>query len=81
MYPRLNREVFPQLVRTELCQKSKTFSEIFSELLKSRSNFEQFEIKDGLHSLNISEVFDTEECVFLNARKLLLQNTFFKSTS
>ena len=81
MYSRLNREIFPQLVWTQLCQKAKTFSEIFTAFLKSTWNFEHFGKKEELHRLNISEVIDTEECIFLNSRKLLLQNTLLKSTS
>ena len=81
MYFRLNTEIFPELVRTKLSQKPKTFSGIFIEFFKSTWIFEHFERKDELHSLNISEVIDTEECGFLNSRKLLLQKTHLKSTS
>ena len=81
LYSCLNTEIFRELVRTQLCQKSKVFSGIFIAFFKSPWNFEHFEKKDGLHSLNISELIDTEECGFSNARKLLLQNTLLKSTS
>ena len=78
MYSRLNREIFLQLVRTQLSQKPEIFFAIFIGFLKSTWIFEHFERKDELHHLNISEVVDTEECGFLNARKLLLQNTVLK---
>ena len=39
-----------------------------------------FEKKDQLFSLNISEVSDSEKCGYLNARKLLFQNTLREST-
>ena len=40
----------------------------------------RFENEDQLHSLNISEVIDSEKCGYLNARKLLFQNTLRGST-
>ena len=81
MYSRLNREIFAQLVRKQLSQKPKIFSGNFVAFLKSTSIFEHFEKKDELHSLNIPEVLDTEECDFLNPRKLLLEKTLLKSRS
>ena len=81
VYSRLSREVSPKLVRTQLCQKPKTFSAIFIAFFKSTSNFEHFEKEDELHSLNISEVIDTKECGFLSTGKLLLQKTLLNSTS
>ena len=39
-----------------------------------------FEKKDQLDSLNILEVSDNENCGYLNARKLLFQNTLQEST-
>ena len=38
--------------------KKKTFSELFAPILKSKSNFENFEEKADLHSLCISEFKD-----------------------
>ena len=81
MYSRLNREIFAQLVRKQLSQKPKIFSGNFVAFLKSTSIFEHFEKKDELHSLNIPEVLDTEECDFLNPQKLLLEKTLLKSRS
>ena len=54
---------------------------ILIAFLKSRWDFEHFKRKDGRKSVKNAEVIDTEECGFLNARKLLLQNTLLKSTS
>ena len=81
MYSHLHREIFPQLVRTPLSQKPETFSRIYIPFFKSTWNFEIFGKKEAPRHLNISEVSDTEECGFLNAQKLLLQNTLLKSTS
>ena len=39
-----------------------------------------FEKRDQLCSSNISEVNDSRKCGYLNARKLLFQNTFREST-
>ena len=39
-----------------------------------------FEKEDQLHSLNISEIIDSEKYRFLNVRKLPFQNTFGEST-
>ena len=81
MYSHLKREIFPQLVRTQLVQKPKTFYQIFMAFFQATSNLEHFGKKDELHTLNLSEFIDTEACGFLNAQKLLLQNTLLNSTS
>ena len=39
-----------------------------------------FEKKDQLHSLNTSEVIDSEKCCYLNARKLFFPDTLREST-
>ena len=39
-----------------------------------------FELKDQLYSLNISEVSVSEKCGYLNVGKLLFQNTIRDST-
>ena len=39
-----------------------------------------FEKKDQLYSLNISQVSDSWKCGYLNARKLLFQNTLRELT-
>ena len=51
-------------------------SQTFIAFLRSSENFVHFEKKDQPHTLNISEVIDSEKCGYLNARKLLFQNTF-----
>ena len=81
MYSPFNRKIFSQLVQAQISQKPKRFSSIFIAFFKFTKIFERFERKDKLHSLNISEVIDTEERGFLNARKLLLQYRLLKSTS
>ena len=44
----------------QLSKKQKTFSELFSAFLKSRSNFHHFEKKCDPHSLCISEITDSK---------------------
>ena len=43
-------------------------------------NDAHFQKKDQLLSLNISEVIHSKKCGYLNARKLLFQNTLREST-
>ena len=45
MHFHLIGEIFPQLVRTQLCQKPKTFSRNFIVFFKSTWNFEHFQKK------------------------------------
>ena len=45
-----NRDNLRQPIHVILFQKQKTFSEYFSAILKSRLNFENFEIKDDSHN-------------------------------
>ena len=40
-------------------------------ILESAQNFAHFEKKDQVHSLNISQVIESEKCGYLNAWKLL----------
>ena len=42
MYTLLNRDNSTQPIRIQLSRKEKTFSEFFSEVSKSRLNFEDF---------------------------------------
>ena len=49
-----------QPILMQFSKKQKTFSKLFSPFLKSTSNFEDFEIKDDLHSLSISEITDSQ---------------------
>ena len=73
-------EKFPRQVEAQLSSKPITFFKIFIAFLKSTWNFAHFEKRVQLHSFNISEVVDSEECDYLNARKLLFQNALWKST-
>ena len=41
--------------------KQETFSELFSEFLKSSLNFAHFQKKDDSHSWGISEITDSEK--------------------
>ena len=80
MYYRHNWHQFRQQIQTPLSPKVKIVSQIFFAFLKSTENFAYFQEKDQLHSLNILEVIDSERCGYLNARKLLFQNTVREST-
>ena len=60
-YSRHNRENFPQQIQTTLSQKQRILSILYIAFLKSTSNFDYFETKDGSHSLSISEIIDCEE--------------------
>ena len=70
---------FAQSVPLPLPQERKTFPVIFIAFSKSAQNSVRFENKDQLYSSNITEVSDSESCGYLNARKLLFQNTIQES--
>ena len=44
----------------QLSKTLKTFSEFFSQFLKSSSNYERFEGKDDIHSQCFSEIIDCQ---------------------
>ena len=75
-----NRDKLRQHLQTPLSPKRKTFARLFFAFLKSKENFPHFEEKDQLHSSNILEVIESEECGYLNATKLLFQNSVREST-
>ena len=54
-----------------LFQKRRTFSGIFLVFLESSKKFFDFEKKDHLQSLSISEILHPEKFGFFDARKLL----------
>ena len=60
-YSLLNRDNLTQSIQTLLSQKQKTFSQIFSSLLKSTLNFEHFQTEDDPHSRCISEITVSEK--------------------
>ena len=60
-YSLLNRDNLTQSIQTLLSQKQKTFSRIFSSLLKSTLNFEHFQKEDDPHSRCISEITVSEK--------------------
>ena len=55
-YPLLNRDKLTQPLQILLYHKQKTFSQSFSQFLKSTLNFEHFQKKDDTHSRCISEI-------------------------
>ena len=62
MYCRHRWEKLWQKVQTLLSQKRRKFPGIFIGVSESTQNFTDFEEKDQLHSLNISEVIDPDKC-------------------
>ena len=57
-----NSEKFQRHVQTPLSQTPERFSDIFIPVLQSISNLVHFEKTDQLHSLNISELNDSDFC-------------------
>ena len=57
---------FPQQLQTPISQKQKMFSGFFIAYLECPSNLEDFEKKDEIPSLIISEIIDSERVGYLN---------------
>ena len=74
------RHYFRQIFESAIITKPENVFWIFFTFSESTQNFAQFEKKYHLHSSNISEVIDSEKCGYLNAWKLLFQNSFREST-
>ena len=60
-YSFFHRDNLTQPIHMQLSRKQKTFSESFSEFLKSRLNFEHLFKKDDLHCWCFSEIRDPEK--------------------
>ena len=60
-YSLLHRENLTQPIQILLSQKQNTFSQFFSEFLKSTLNFEHFQKKDHPHSRIISQITVSEK--------------------
>ena len=61
MYSLLYRDNLTQQIQMLLYQKAKTFSRLFSEILKPTLYFEHFEKKDDPHSRCISQITISEK--------------------
>ena len=57
----LYRDNLTQQIQILLSQKQKTFSQLFSEILKSTLNFEHFQKKDDSHSRCSSQITVSEK--------------------
>ena len=69
-YCLLNRENLKKPIQYQLSGKQKTFSELFSAILKSRKNFEHFEKQDDSQSWCISEITESQNCGKTNIWKV-----------
>ena len=61
-YSLFYRENLTQQIQILLSQKPKTFSQLFSEILKRTLNVEHFQKKDDLHSRCSSQITVSEKC-------------------
>ena len=61
-YSLLYRENLTQQIQILLSQKPKTFSQLFSEILKRILNVEHFQKKDDPHSRCSSQITVSEKC-------------------
>ena len=69
-YSLLYRENLTQPIQILLSQKPKTFSQLFSEFLKSTLNFAHFQTKDDPHSRCISQITVSEKGEKINVCKM-----------
>ena len=60
-YSLLYRDNLTQQIQILLSQKAKTFSQLFSEILKPTLNFEHFQKKDDPHSRCSSQMTVSEK--------------------
>ena len=79
-YSFLNSDSLTQPIGMHLSKKQKKFCQIFSAFLKSKSNFQHFEINDDPHSLYISHIMDCERLGHSNDLKVAFQKTLRPAT-
>ena len=60
-YSLLYRDNLTQEIQILLSQKRKTFSQLFSKILKNILNFENFQKKDGPHTRYSSQITISEK--------------------
>ena len=60
-----NRKNLLQQVQTQISQERKSFSGFFIAFLKCTLNLEHFEKKDQSHSLNVTEIINSETSSYL----------------
>ena len=71
MYSPNRCEKLWEKLQTLLSQKRRTYSLIFIAFSEFEKYLADFEKKDQLHSLKISEVIDPDKCGYFNAHKIL----------
>ena len=59
-YSLLNCDFLTQPMQMQLSKKQKNFSDLFSQFLNSRLDFEHFEKNDESHSLCVDQTTDSE---------------------
>ena len=80
MYPRrYTKEISATCSNAIISRKENIFYNFYC-IFAICTNFVPFEKKDQLYSLIISELIDSENCGYLNARRLLFYNTLRQST-
>ena len=79
-YSFLNTDNLTRPIQMQLSHKQKTFSPFFSEVLKSKLNFEHLKKKDDTHSRCISEITDSEKRGQINALKFAFKTTLRQAT-
>ena len=79
-YSVLNRDNLTQPIQILLCQKQKTFSQLFSAFLKSTLNFAHFQKKDDPHSRCISQITVSEKGDSVNVCKIPFKRSLPQKT-
>ena len=69
-----------QPIQILLCQKQKTFSQLFSAFLKSTLNFAHFQKKDDPHSRCISQITVSEKGDSVNVCKIPFKRSLPQKT-
>ena len=79
-YSLLYRDNLMQPIQILLSEKQKTFSQLFSALLKSRLNFAHFQTKGEPHSRCISEINVPEKGDSINVCKISFKRSLPQKT-
>ena len=75
-----NTEKLTKPTAKQLSKKLKMFYQFFTGFLKSKFNFEHFQIKYEPHSLCFSEIIDGERRGYVNIYRVTVEHTLGEST-